>query len=275
MIDILLSTYNGERWLREQLDSILAQSYGGWRLLIRDDGSTDGTVAIVDEYAHLNPEKIVRLEESKNIGCVRSYEYLLYASTAEYICFADQDDVWLPQKLEHMLKVSMESEKNAPTDTPIVVCSDLRVVDAELHVIDESFWHMVRLRPDLLQTPQQLGTCNYVTGCAMMFNRVAKELALPFLPNAYMHDAVVALTTLYRGGKIVILPEKDILYRQHEGNVIGAIRVTKGLPYLWSKLLSMRSVWKRNKRNYLQARDITHCSALSFMYNRINYLLRR
>lgn len=275
MIDILLSTYNGERWLREQLDSILAQSYGGWRLLIRDDGSTDGTVAIIDEYVRSYPGQIVRLEESCNMGCVWSYEYLLYASTAEYICFADQDDVWLPKKLEHMLKVLMESEKNAAADTPIVVCSDLRVVDADLEVIDESFWHMVRLRPDLLQNPQQLGTCNYVTGCAMMFNRVAKELALPFAANAYMHDAVVALTTLYRGGKIIISQEKDILYRQHEGNVIGAIRVTKGLPYLWSKLLSMRSVWKRNRRNYLQAKDIIHCGAMTFMYNRIKYLLRR
>ncbi len=275
MIDILLSTYNGERWLREQLDSILAQSYGGWRLLIRDDGSTDATVAIIDEYVRLYPSRIVRLEESRNMGCVRSYEYLLYTSTAEYICFADQDDIWLPEKLEHMLKLSMESEKNASVDTPIVVCSDLRVVDSDLEVIDESFWHMVRLRPDLLQTPKQLGTCNYVTGCAMMFNRVAKELALPFTANAYMHDAAVALTTLYRGGQIIISPDKDILYRQHEGNVIGAIRVAKGLPYILSKLISIRSVWKRNRRNYLQAKDIIHCSAMSFMYNRIKYLLRR
>ena len=275
MIDILLSTYNGAEWLRAQIDSILAQSYGGWCLLIRDDGSTDGTVDIVDEYVGHYPTKIMRLDERGNIGCVRSYEYLLYASTAEYICFADQDDVWLPKKLENMLKVAMESEKNASSDMPIVVCSDLRVVDANLEEIDDSFWHMVRLRPDLLQTPQQLGTCNYVTGCAMLFNRAAKELSLPFQSNAYMHDAVVALTTLYRGGKIIISPEKDILYRQHAGNVIGAIRVTKGLPYIWSKLLSLRSVWKRNKRNYLQAKDIIHCSALSFMYNRINYLLRR
>lgn len=275
MIDILLSTYNGERWLRAQIESILAQSYGGWHLLIRDDGSTDGTVGIVDEYAQRYPGKIMRLEESNNIGCVRSYEYLLYASTAEYICFADQDDVWLEKKLENMLKLSMESEKNAPAGTPIVVCSDLRVVDEQLEVIDESFWHMIRLRPDLLQTPKQLGTCNYVTGCAMLFNRAAKELSLPFGEHAYMHDAVVALTTLSRGGKIVISPNKDILYRQHSGNVIGAIRLQTGMPYLWSKVVSLRSVWKRNRRNYLQAKDIIHCSALSFVYNRIKYLLRR
>ena len=275
MIDILLSTYNGERWLREQLDSILAQSYGGWHLLIRDDGSTDRTVGIVDEYARQYPGKIVRLEESKNIGCVWSYEYLLYASTAEYVCFADQDDVWLEKKLEHMLKLMMELEKQTSAEIPHVVCSDLRVVDAKLEVIDESFWNMIRLRPDLLQTPQQLGTCNYVTGCAMLFNRAAKELSLPFGEHAYMHDAVVALTTLYRGGDIVISTEKDILYRQHDGNVIGAIRVTKGFPYVLSKVLSLRSVWKRNRRNYMQAKDIIKCGALSFMYNRIKYLLRR
>lgn len=275
MIDILLSTYNGSRWLREQIDSILGQSYGGWRLLIRDDGSTDDTIAIIDEYVSLYPNKIVRLEESRNIGCVRSYEFLLYASTAEYIGFADQDDIWLPKKLEHMLKRLMYREKQESSETPIVVCSDLRVVDSELAVIDESFWHMVRLRPDLLQTPQQLGTCNYVTGCAMLFNRRAKELSLPFMEHAYMHDAVVALTCLYKGGPILISPEKDILYRQHTGNVIGAVRVSKGLPYLWSKLLTVGSVWKCNRRNYLQAKDILHCSAWSFIYNRIKYLVLR
>ena len=78
-----------------------------------------------------------------------------------------------------------------------------------------------------------------------------------------------------RGGDIVISTEKDILYRQHDGNVIGAIRVTKGFPYVLSKVLSLRSVWKRNRRNYMQAKDIIKCGALSFMYNRIKYLLRR
>lgn len=275
MIDILLSTYNGERWLSEQLDSILAQTYTEWRLLIRDDGSTDGTVTLLTDYVNRFPEHLNMLQDSGHIGCLRSFERLLQEATAEYIGFADQDDIWLPEKLSHMLKVAMESEKVIPSDTPLVVYSDLQVVNKDLDFIDASFEHFVRLRPELLIQPASLATCNYVTGCAMLFNQAAKNASLPFGPNAFMHDAVVALSTLSHGGQIVFSPHADVLYRQHDDNVLGAVQTQKGLAYLGFKLRSIGDVWRCNKRNYRQAKDIIQCSPWVFAFHRIKYLLQR
>ena len=274
MIDILLSTYNGAPYLAQQLDSILAQTVSDWRLLVRDDGSTDGTKAILDDYARRYPERIRLMESDGNAGCVRSFERLLAAAEADYICFADQDDVWLENKLAHLMATMKEAETSVQ-DRPIVVCSDLQVVTEDLAMIDPSFWHYVRLRPDLLQTPNRLAVCNYVTGCAMLFNRAARDASLPFPPQAYMHDAVVALATLAKGGVIRICEHRDILYRQHSENVLGAVQVKYGWQYVWRKIMSVSSVLRRQRVNYRQAHAVMGIGPLAFMYNRIVYLLCR
>jgi len=274
MIDILLSTYNGAPYLAQQLDSILAQTVSDWRLLVRDDGSTDGTRAILADYAGRYPERIRLMEADGNVGCVRSFERLLVASDAEYICFADQDDIWLEDKLAHLMAMMKEAEASVQ-DVPIVVCSDLQVVTEDLVLIDPSFWHYVRLRPDLLQTPNSLAVCNYVTGCAMLFNRAAREASLPFPPQAYMHDAVVALSTLAKGGVIRICEHRDVLYRQHHDNVLGAVQVKYCWQYVWRKMMSVPSVLRRQLVNYRQAHAVMRIGPLTFMCNRIIYLLRR
>jgi len=275
MIDILLSTYNGEKYLGEQLDSILAQSYKDWHLIVRDDGSTDTTRAVLTSYSQKYPEKIEILPDHENIGCLRSFERLMQASEAPYCCFADQDDVWLTDKLHHALNEMQKAERQVPADTPLVVAADLEVVDEDLRLLDESFWHYVRLNPDLLQTPERLATCNYVTGCAMLFNRAALRVSLPFPPEAFMHDAVVALCTLHHGGIILRSPYRDVRYRQHGTNVLGAVPVRYNVRYVRTKICSLGAVLRRQRTNYRQAHALIGIGPLRFMYNRIHYLLKR
>ena len=99
MVEILLSTYNGEAYLEELLDSLIAQTYQDWSLTIRDDGSTDSTIDIISEYQHKYGEKITLMDGRKNIGTIKSFELLLQQSIAEYVMLCDQDDVWMPDKI--------------------------------------------------------------------------------------------------------------------------------------------------------------------------------
>ena len=223
MLFILMSTYNGERYLAEQIESIQAQTITEWRLFIRDDGSTDGTRKIIDEYA-ANDARITILRDKDNIGACRSFERLLtQCGDADYYAFADQDDVWRPDKLDICLSTIQATEKLYP-NRPIVVHTDLQVVDEQLQEIAPSFWRYSNIQPDLLDGHiRYLAICNSVTGCAMLFNRQAKMCSLPFSANAYMHDAWVALMSLYNGGLVIPNRQTPIRYRQHKGNVLGAV----------------------------------------------------
>lgn len=224
MIHILMSTYNGERYLAEQLDSIIAQTYTDWRLYVRDDGSTDGTLSVLTGYA-AKDKRIAIVRDEENLGACRSFERLLTLyGDADYFAFADQDDVWRPEKLALCMSAMQKAEQASP-GKPIVVHTDLQVVDEQLQEIAPSFWQYSNIQPDLLNSRiHYLAICNSVTGCAMLFNRPARECALPMSKEAYMHDAWVALMSLYHGGKVIPLPQTPIAYRQHRGNVLGAVQ---------------------------------------------------
>ena len=100
-VDILLATYNGERFLQKQIDSILQQTYSNFTIYIRDDGSKDGTIKIIKDYAQKYPNKILFIEDILgNLGVTQNFNELMKYSSANYIAFSDQDDIWLPQKIE-------------------------------------------------------------------------------------------------------------------------------------------------------------------------------
>ena len=275
MVDVLLSTYNGELYLRELIDSILCQSYDQWHLWVRDDKSCDNTRAIIEEYVALHPNRISFLQDDyNNVGCLRSFELLLKQATAPYIMFADQDDVWLPGKIKHALHVMHDAELAADKDTPLIVYSDLSVVDEQLQPIHTSFLEMAKIRPMLLASPQKMASNNFVTGCTMLFNQACTQVSLPFGPNAILHDAVMALSTLVHGGKLLYNPHVDILYRQHGGNAVGANRVG-GLRYVLRKIQQLPLLIRFYERMYAQAEDIVVISRSEFYSNRLMYLLRR
>lgn len=276
MIDILLSTYNGDRYLSEFLESIMRQSYPHWHLWIRDDGSNDDTHCIIQHYADTNPTKITILNDDLgNVGCLRSFEILLYHAQAQYMMFADQDDVWLPDKIKHAMALMCNAECEYGQDVPIIIYSDLQVVDNQLHGIQPSFWKMSKIHPELLQSPVKMASSNFVTGCTMLFNKASKLVSLPFGKQAILHDAVVALSTMVHHGKLIQNPHSDILYRQHENNVVGATAVKNTWEYVIRKIMHLPTILQAYEKLYLQAKNIFHISRIEFYINRFIYILQR
>lgn len=236
MIDILMSTFNGERYLGEQVRSILGQSFSEFRLVIRDDGSSDDTLALIEEFCR-EDERVTLLSDGEgNLGLRRSFMRLLEASEGEYFMFADQDDVWLPEKIERSIAAIKELEGSSAASEPLLVFTDLRVTNDRLETIDESLWHYQRLRPEISQDWKRLLAQNVVTGCTVLANRAAARASLPFVLPEMMHDHWVAVNAA-RHGKIGYINEPTVLYRQHAANAEGSRDF--GLKYAAGKSLGL------------------------------------
>lgn len=221
-VAIVLSLYNGELHLREQLQSIEQQTFNGWRLVLRDDGSTDASKKQAEDFAKRFPDQITILKTSGgNLGAVASFSQLVQQAGAEYVLFCDQDDVWLPDKIEKTLAVMRAGEKQYGADTPLLVHTDLRVVDGRLRPLAASFWKYRQMNPRAGARLHRLLAQNVVTGCTVMINRSLAALATPIPPTAAMHDWWLAqVATLF--GQILHLNEVTLLYRQHQNNSVGA-----------------------------------------------------
>jgi hypothetical protein len=223
-VEVLLATYNGARFLREQLDSIMAQDYGNIRVLARDDGSSDETVEILDQYAKKFPGCFRVMPASAPTGTAKNnFLLLMKASTAEYICFADQDDVWLPDKVSRTKQAMDQLESRWGTKVPLLVFTDLHVVDDKLTVLQQSFWAHMSIKPDRMDRPAALMVQSVVTGCTAMLNRPLLALSLRMPDEAFMHDRWIGLLASFMGKSSgVEIP--TVLYRQHEHNVLGTGR---------------------------------------------------
>ena len=220
-VDILLATYNGERYIDDMLKSIADQSYTNWRLIVRDDGSVDNTIDKLQEFANRHFGKVWIISDGQNIGVVRNFATLMSLATSEYIFFADQDDVWHPDKLVSMISIANGS--GFFNDEPVLIHTDLTVVDSDLKVIASSFFQYQGLNPARGLLPKDLMIQNCVTGCAMMINKKLRDLSLPIPEGACMHDwwiAMVASTF----GTIKLMNKPTLFYRQHGKNDTGAKR---------------------------------------------------
>ena len=228
-IAILLSTYNGENYLAEQLDSLLKQTYSDFIIIIRDDGSTDGTENIISHYVDQNQGKIHKLSEIRsNIGPRSSYSLLIKYVMKEkvtlgisrlYMMLCDQDDIWAKEKLEIQMSEMLCTEQKFP-DSPVLIHSDLKVVDESKSVIAESFIEYQGLEIKR-NTFTNVVISNLVTGCTSLFNEELARIALPIPNSAIMHDWWLALTAS-AFGKVVFINIPLVEYRQHENNTIGA-----------------------------------------------------
>ena len=223
-VEVLLATYNGARFLREQLDSIMAQDYGNIRVLARDDGSSDETVEILGQYAKKFPDCFRVMPASTPTGTAKNnFLLLMKASTAEYICFADQDDVWLPDKVSRTKQAMDQLESRWGTKVPLLVFTDLHVVDDKLTVLHQSFWAHMSIKPDRMDRPAALMVQSVVTGCTAMLNRPLLALSLRMPDEAFMHDRWIGLLASFMG-KSSGVENPTVLYRQHEHNVLGTGR---------------------------------------------------
>lgn len=210
-VAVLMSTYNGEKYLREQIESILAQ-VGDFTLdlWVRDDGSQDKTVDILEEYAY---KKGVKWYSGENLGPAHSFLNLIqHCSGYDYYAFADQDDYWMSDKIFEGLLALKDA------CVPALYCANAELVDAKLKPLGRLVY---RTSPKL--DFETLMCARGLLGCTMIFNDLlAKEIQNHEMPNKItMHDAFVALACLTVGGEIIFDQRAHMKYRQHGNNVVG------------------------------------------------------
>lgn len=209
-IKVLLSSYNGEKYITQQVDSILGQTHTNLELFIRDDGSTDETVKLLEMY---QKDTRVHLFLGTNIGFVRSFFSLLdVAGEADYYAFADQDDVWLPNKLE----MALEKMKNSHEDKPVLYFSNYEFCDAQMNYLSTH-----SNKPPKICFRNSLVDC-VPLGFNMVVNRTARELTVNNLPQKSTgHDWWMYM--LCAGlGELVYDERVTVKYRRHTENVSGA-----------------------------------------------------
>jgi hypothetical protein len=248
-VQVLLGTFNGARFLAEQIDSILAQSYTPLTILARDDGSTDETRGILEEYAERFPERFRLLPQSQASGNAKfNFMELLKVAEAPYLAFADQDDLWLPEKIAVAMAAMERLEEAHGKGAPLLVFSDLRVVNDRLETLNPSFWASQHIRPEHIHSLRRLIMQNVVTGCTMLFNQPLRVASLPMPAGVFMHDWWMALVACTLGHS-QYLSEPAILYRQHGGNVLGAPTPppVTGIPK-WRQHQERRKYWEMTVR---------------------------
>jgi glycosyltransferase involved in cell wall biosynthesis len=217
-VAILLSIYNGEKYLQAQLDSIGAQTHRDWVLLWRDDGSSDGGRGIMQRFAEaVGQDRCIELADTgRHIGATRSFLTLLHAAP-DYplVSFCDQDDVWLTTKLER----AVEHLRTVPAEMPTLYCARKFVVDANLEHLRES--PVVRRLPRF--SDALVG--NIASGCTVVLNRAAAgwiDAISP--PDGSYHDWWSHIVVSAVGGRIIADNEPVMMYRQHGGNALGMAR---------------------------------------------------
>lgn len=219
-VQILLSTWNGERWLPELLKSLEQQTFQDWQLLVRDDGSSDRTVSLLRGWQAANPGRMTEvLQDGVHLGSKLSFSRLVGVSGSPCLMFCDQDDIWFPEKVELQYTALRRLEGMYGEDAPLLVHSDLAVVDQYKELQAASFWEYRNFNVE--QRKQAYLLNNVVTGCACAFNRAAARMAFPVPVNAMEHDRWLALVCAWFG-RIQPLPHPTLLYRQHGDNLIGA-----------------------------------------------------
>ena len=255
-VEILLATYQSEAYLREQIDSILNQTDTNWQLLVHDGGSTDSTLDIVRSYEKKYPHKIHLLGSCRASAC-RNFSQLLEVATAELVMLCDHDDVWMPEKIALTRKKFIEETNQCGIDTPLLVFSDLAIVDRNLKMIFPSLMNYSNLSPKRLAL-QHLLVQNVPHGNTMMINAALCRLVHPIPMKAVMHDNWIALTAA-AFGKIAYLDKTTLLYRQHECNIFGASCYS--IPSLMKKIYDGRKkLMLRWNLNVRQAQAFLECN---------------
>lgn len=251
-IDILMAAYNGGRFIAEQIDSILAQTFQDFRLLIRDDGSSDNTPAIIEDYAQKYPDKIEIVHD--DVVCkspAKNFMELLKHARADYVMFCDQDDYWLPYKLQVTIW-HMKRTEHANPNKPVLVCSGMKLVDSELHSMGSIY--LVDI-PEKRYSFRELLPSNCSAGCTQMMNRIMYQDLGEWRECIRLHDW---WTMLYASafGVIEHIPAVLMLYRQHENNVIGAhtnkYKNDTGMKKLLGSL-------RKPVMNFMASRKIFYC----------------
>ncbi|MDG5496498.1 glycosyltransferase family 2 protein [Niveispirillum sp. BGYR6] len=256
--DILLATYNGETYLPALIASIEAQRDRDYRVLVRDDGSRDGTLTLIDAWRRRDSERVLVLEADQPAGgAAANFARLMAVAEAPYVLFADQDDVWHPDKVGTTVAALMRAEAELGRETPVLAFCDLAVVDADGAVINPSFRHFQGMDAVAGAAFNRLLTENVVTGCAMGINRSACRIGCNVPAESLMHDWWLALVCAGLG-KIITMPECLIDYRQHGNNAVGA-KAWSAADAIRDKIRSGR--FRANQQRFLAWMDRLYAQA--------------
>lgn len=249
-IDILMAVYNNAEYIVEQLQSLIMQSYPHFRLIIRDDCSLDHSVHIIEQFSQQHPGKIYLIQGTKNLGARGNFALLLNEAIADYVMFCDADDVWLPTKIEESLALMYKNEALHGKETPLLVHTDLSVVDQYLCILNPSFWDYSKINPRLANSLNRLLPQNVITGCTMLINKALLQLAVSIPQEAIMHDWWIGLVAS-AFGRIDFLDKPTILYRQHGKNEIGAKNWKNLSPYLTCAKKALQQAGRQEMRQRL------------------------
>ena len=219
-IAIIIATYNGEKYINELLESLVNQTYQNFRCYIHDDGSSDQTLEICLRYQEAYPENFLVLNYPASGGSKENFFSIIKYVVEPYMMFCDQDDIWLPKKIELSLKKIKELEFSY-NSKPLIVFSDLKIVDSNLNVLHNSYCNFKKVRKNISFRDSLIQ--GIIPGCACILNRKLYSILNTYknVNNIYMHDWWALALCLGVGGHYDIVEEPLILYRQHSNNTLG------------------------------------------------------
>jgi glycosyltransferase involved in cell wall biosynthesis len=219
LIDVVLPCYNAAEWIDEFVKGLLTHDNVDWRLIARDDGSKDGTLALLKGWQEKLGTRMLLLDPDapKNLGLIGNYDVVLAATTANWVLTADPDDVWLPTHLPLTLTVLKQAETKFGSDVPVAVCTDAMVVDGQLNLVAPSFWRWSKARPLVNPSLPRMAMDSVALGSTMAVNRALLNKALPLPVGAAYQDWWMALVAV-AFGQFVALPDVTIKYRRHGEN---------------------------------------------------------
>ena len=244
MITIIMAVYNGQEYIREQLESLKDQTYTEWRLVIRDDRSSDKTAEIVKKFSDEVEQEVIFQVNEKPSGSAKNNFALLIndAKESDYVMFCDQDDIWKKDKIEITFNKMKQVEERYGRDFPLLVHGDVEVIDENGNINADSMFEMSHINADS-KLPQIL-IQNHVTGCTMMCNKKLIAGISEYASSEYiiMHDYLAALYASVFG-KIEVIKKPLLSYRQHSGNSVGA-KNNNNPVYLLKRLANGRKSYK-------------------------------
>jgi len=262
-IAILLAVYNGEKYLSEQLDSLVYQTNHFWTLYIRDDSSNDKTLEIINQYTKKYDNIILISDKLGNLGCRNNFFYLLESVTSDYYMFCDSDDYWYPDKVEITYKRMREIEKTNP-GLPILVHTDCEVCDENMNTLAVSYWKSINLNPENFLTIEEFPICTCVGGARIMINNYVKDLIYPLKNNSIMHDAWITLNVI-QNGIISTIHKPTMKYRQHNYNVRGINSKNKH---------SFFKILEDNSNYYSKLKQIGYGSFFKYVYYKLKIIIK-
>jgi glycosyltransferase involved in cell wall biosynthesis len=243
-VSVAMTTYNGEKFVRDQIKSILSQTRRPDQLVICDDGSTDGTASIIKDFTDEYPELIDYYENQENLGVTKNFEKAITHSHGDVIMISDQDDVWKENKIASQLKQYNESEKG-------LICHNSTLVSPDLTPITD-LWSSNKYQHGLARSSkdafeQLVYKYNFVQGATMLFESELKDWILP-IPDTWQYDYYIAIISSLVSG-IYDIDEELLLYRQHDAQDLGA----PDMSFISNMFYSIQNFDYRHMKNMVDA----------------------